>query len=75
MVAGEGGTQLSLKADKDAGTRPIFGAKLASGKFVHGFGFVEMRGTGEHWNMHLRSQTGKKMASCELNGKAVACKD
>ncbi len=75
MVAGEGGTELSLKVDKNAGARPIFGAKLASSKFVHGFGFVEMRGTGEHWNMHLRSKTGKKMASCELNGKAVVCKN
>ena len=73
MVAGESGTKLSLKADKNAGSRPIFGATLATSKFIHEFGFVEMRGSGERWSLRLRSKTGKKIASCELAGKNVMC--
>ena len=73
MVVGEGGTQLSLQPDKAAGSRPIFGAKLAGSKLVHKFGFVEMRGAGDHWTMRLRSKTGKKIVACELAGKNVTC--
>ena len=73
LIAGDAGTLLAAKTDRNAGKRPIYGNTLTDSKFVHEFGFVEMRGAAEKWTIRLRNQKGKKMAACELSGKTAVC--
>ena len=74
IVAGDAGTTLASKIQKDLKGETVFGTQVESGTSRHEFGFTMLDRKKDHWDLSLKNPADKKVASCKIQGKAVRCK-
>ena len=74
IVAGDAGTALANKIEKDLKGETVFGTQVASGTSRHQFGVTMLERRKQRWNLALRDPSGKTLAACKIDGKAVRCK-
>ena len=74
IVAGDAGTSLASKIQKDLKGETVFGTQVESGTSRHEFGFTMLEHKKRRWNLALKDPSAKTLASCKIEGKAVHCK-
>ena len=74
IVAGDAGTALASKIQKDLKGETVFGTQVESGTSRHEFGFTMLERKKQHWKLALKDPSAKTLASCKIEGKAVHCK-
>ena len=74
IVAGDAGTALAEKIQKDLKGETVFGIQVESGTSRHEFGFTMLQRKKRRWDLALKNPSDKTLASCKIQGKAVHCK-
>lgn len=75
IVAGDAGTSLASTIQKDLKGETVFGTQVESGTSRHEFGFTLLKRKKQRWDLSLKNPSGKTLAACGIQGKAVRCKD
>jgi predicted phosphodiesterase len=73
IVAGDAGTSLASKIQKDLRGETVFGTAVQAGASRHEFGFTLLQHRGVRWDLRLNDQSGKALASCTIRGRVVDC--
>lgn len=74
IVAGDAGTALADKIQKDLKGETVFGTQVESGTSRHQFGFTLLQRKDQRWDLALKDPSDKTLASCKIQGKSVRCK-
>lgn len=74
IVAGDAGTSLASKIEKDLKGETVFGTQVASGASRHQFGFTLLERKKDRWDLSLNDPSSKILAACRIKGKSVRCK-
>ena len=73
IVAGDAGTSLATKIEKDLSGQTVFGNTVRAGASRKEFGFTLLENRKGRWDLRLKDLAGQSLVSCTIRDKLVDC--
>jgi hypothetical protein len=73
VVAGDGGTQMSVPIEMSMKGTQIRGASVMGSRSRQQFGYTMLTREGSHWHLELKDQRQNVLVSCTVPGSSESC--
>jgi len=73
VVAGDGGTQMSVPIEMSMKGTQIRGASVMGSRSRQQFGYTMLTREGSHWHLELKDQRQNVLVSCSVPGSSESC--